>query len=80
MAGTPASVLSSQVILAVVTPDDDSDNGNEPNLFQKLLLLRSVAQKVLESAANERPSIARPAREARDLLKELEDDSLQGIF
>jgi len=79
--GTTASVLSSYTILAILNPDADSHLHDEsPNLFQNLGLLRSVAQKVQESAANEKPSIARPAREARDLLKELDDESLQGFF
>ncbi|KAJ7180610.1 armadillo-type protein [Mycena filopes] len=77
--GTPLSVVSSFTIVALLTPDDESD-GSEPNLFQKLSLLRSVAQKVQESAASDKPFIARPAREARDLLKELDDESLEGFF
>lgn len=80
MAGTLQSVISSHVILAVLSPDEESDPIDEPNLFQKLSLLRSVAQKVQESAGNEKPIIARPAREARDLLKELDDESLEGLF
>ncbi|KAF7356649.1 TOG domain-containing protein [Mycena venus] len=75
--GTPPSVVASHTIVALLTPDEDTP---EPNLFQKLSLLRSVAQKVQESAANDKPFIARPAREARELLKELEDESLQGFF
>jgi hypothetical protein len=63
----------------LLTPDEESHT-QEPNLFQKLSLLRSVAQKVQESAANDQPFIARPAREARELLKELDDESLQGFF
>ncbi|KAJ7334076.1 armadillo-type protein [Mycena albidolilacea] len=77
--GTPPSVLASHTIVALLTPDEESHT-QEPNLFQKLSLLRSVAQKVQESAANDQPFIARPAREARELLKELDDESLQGFF
>jgi hypothetical protein len=80
VAGTSQSVISSHVILAVLSQDEESDSNDEPNLFQKLSLLRSVAQKVQESAANEKPIIARPSREARDLLKELDDESLEGLF
>lgn len=82
MIGTPASVISSQVILAVVNPDDDDNNGkmNDTNLFQRLKLLRGVTQKVLESAASDKPFVSRPAREARDIIKQLEDDSLLGLF
>ncbi|KAG6915850.1 hypothetical protein DXG01_009609 [Tephrocybe rancida] len=78
--GTPQTMLGAHIILAVLTPDDDDDDDEQPNLFQKLSLLRSVAQKVLESIGNEKPVIARPSREARDLLKELEDESLDGLF
>ncbi|KAF9047662.1 armadillo-type protein [Panaeolus papilionaceus] len=77
--GTPPSVISSHVILTVISGDEDDDN-DQPNLFQKLELLRKVAQKTLESAANEKPFIARPAREARDLIKTLNHDSLHGLF
>ncbi|KAF9012742.1 armadillo-type protein [Cyathus striatus] len=79
VAGTPPSVLSSHLILAVLTPDEDLHD-QPSNLFQKLGVLRSVAQKVLDSAANEKPGIARPARESRDLLKELDDETLSGLF
>ncbi|KAF8161531.1 hypothetical protein B0H34DRAFT_383589 [Crassisporium funariophilum] len=78
VSGTPPSVLSSQIILAVVEEDDERPDG--PNLFQQLGLMRKVAQKALESASNEKSFIARPAREARDLIKELDDDSLIGLF
>lgn len=78
MVGTPPSVISSQVIKAVVSADEET--GESSNLFQKLKLLRKVAQKALESAASDKPFIARPAREARDMIKELDDDSLAGLF
>ncbi|KAJ7606190.1 armadillo-type protein [Mycena polygramma] len=77
--GTPPSVVASYTIVAVLTPDEDNPT-TEPNLFQKLSLLKNVAQKVQESATSDKPFIARPAREARELLKELEDESLQGFF
>jgi len=87
VSGSPPSTISSHSILAVLSPDDDedededeSDDEDGENLFQKLGHLKSVAQKVQESIASDRPAIARPAREARDLLKELEDDSLVGVF
>ncbi|KAI0944136.1 hypothetical protein AcV7_002042 [Taiwanofungus camphoratus] len=81
-AGTPPSVLSSQCILAVLSPDEDFLPGNAetPNVFMTLGVLRTVAQKVQESIASDKPSISRPAREARDILKALEDDALQGLF
>lgn len=72
-------MLAAHIALAVLTPDEEAE-AKQPNLFQKLSLVRTVAQKVLESIGNEKPSIARPSREARDLLKELEDESLDGLF
>ncbi|TBU31959.1 ARM repeat-containing protein [Dichomitus squalens] len=80
VAGTPQSVLASHCILAVVAPDEEDDLVEGPNVFQRLGVLRKVAQKAQESAANEKPSIARPAREARDALKASGDDALQGLF
>ena len=79
MVGTPPSVISSQVILAVVSLDDDEDMDGG-NLFQKLKVLRRVTQKALESAATDKPFVSRPAREARDIIKQLDDDSLLGLF
>jgi len=79
VSGTSLSPLSSQTILAVLSQHGDSPI-EKPNLFQELSLLRSVAQKVQESVASDKPIIARPAREAREILKTLDDDSLQGLF
>ncbi|KAK0212097.1 armadillo-type protein [Desarmillaria ectypa] len=82
VAGTPASVISSHTLLTILSPDDEDDSptvGAE-NLFQKLGLMRSVAQKVIESSGNEKPSIARPAREAREALRYIDDESLQGLL
>lgn len=85
VSGTPPSALSSHTILAVLQPDDTDDHV-PPNetLFATLGVLRSVALKVKESVANERPMIARPARDARDILKEMAaadgEESLVGIF
>ncbi|EMD33195.1 hypothetical protein CERSUDRAFT_142825 [Gelatoporia subvermispora B] len=79
VAGTPPSSLSSRCILAAVSPDEDGqDHG--PNVFKQLDILRNVAQKLQESIASERPSTVRPAREARDILKAIDDDDLQGLF
>ncbi|KIJ63493.1 hypothetical protein HYDPIDRAFT_175892 [Hydnomerulius pinastri MD-312] len=83
VSGTPASALCSHTILAVLQPDDDTQISAHETLFAKLGVLRSVALKVKESAANERPAISRPARDARDVLKEMAadgDESLSGIF
>jgi hypothetical protein len=76
IAGTAPSVLSSQCILATVSDEDLQGD----NAFQQLGVLRAVAQKVLESTSNERPAVARPAREARELIKQLVDDSTQGLL
>jgi hypothetical protein len=78
--GTSPSILSSQIILAVVDQDKDSEDFDTPNLFQKLKLMRKVAQKAIESAGNERSFIARPARMARDIIKGLDDDAVIGLF
>jgi len=82
--GTPPTSLSSFVLLAVVDAqaNEDSDfyTNHEPNLFQQLDVMKVAAQKILESAANEKPVIARPAREARDWVRQLEDESLRGLF
>jgi hypothetical protein len=76
--------LSSHTILAVLQPDDaDECVRPDETLFGKLGVLRSVALKVKESAANERPAISRPARDAREVLKEMVADgkeSLVGVF
>ncbi|SJL04289.1 uncharacterized protein ARMOST_07650 [Armillaria ostoyae] len=81
VAGTPASVISSHTLIAVVSPDEEGDSptGKE-NLFQKLGLMRRVVQKVIESAGNEKPFIARPAREAREALRYIDDESLRGLL
>ncbi|KAJ7066647.1 armadillo-type protein [Mycena amicta] len=70
--GTPPSIIASQTILAVVTPDEDAEA--EPNLFQKLSLMKAVSLKIKESLGSDKPFITRPSREARDLLKMLEDE------
>lgn len=79
--GTAPSALSSVCVLAIVSPDEDDEHGKrQQDLFQKLGVLRSVAQKVLESAASDKPSIARPARLAKEALRSLDDESLHGLF
>ena len=67
------------MILAVVSVDDDEEVV-DGNLFQDLKVLRRVTQKVLESAASDKPFVSRPAREARDIIRQLDDDSLLGLF
>ncbi|KAF9232421.1 armadillo-type protein [Melanogaster broomeanus] len=84
VSGTPASALCSHTILAVLQPEDvNYCISPDDTLFAKLGVLRSVVLKVKESAANEHPAIARPARDAREVLKEMatsRDESLAGIF
>ena len=80
VAGTAPSALSSACILAVVSADDDTRNNDEQNVFQRLGVLRSVAQKILESAASDKPATARPARLAKEALRSLDDESLNGLF
>ncbi|KAG6848260.1 hypothetical protein H0H93_001776 [Arthromyces matolae] len=79
VAGTPQTMLGAHITVAVLTPNENTDAVGS-NLFQKLSLLRNVAQKVFESIGNEKPNIARPSREARDLLRTLDDESLDGLF
>ena len=64
--GTPSSILSSQVILAVV---DQDKNSRDVDLFRKWKVMRKVAQKAWEGAGNERSFIAWPARVAWDVIK-----------
>ena len=70
--------------MAVLQPEDaDECVRPDETLFAKLGVFRSVALKVKESAANERPAISRPARDAREVLKEMAvdgEESLVGIF
>ncbi len=77
--GTPASLISSHTILALLDPDSAQESGK---LFLDLGsgTFRSVAQKIVESASNERVAIARPAREARDILRNMSSSELDGIF
>ena len=84
VSGTPPSALSSHAILAVLQPEETDEPARpDETLFAKLGVLRSVALKVKDSAANERPAISRPARDAREVLKEMAvdgEESLVGIF
>ncbi|KAJ4478479.1 armadillo-type protein [Lentinula aciculospora] len=67
VSGTAVSMICSRVIFAVLESAKE-DSSKSPNLFEHLGLMASIAQKVHESCASERPNIARPAREARELL------------
>jgi hypothetical protein len=75
VAGTPPSALASHCIVAVLSPPEDEDivYTEVPVVFKSHT--RSLAQKIQESIGTEKPGIARPAREAKELLRRL-DDSL----
>jgi hypothetical protein len=75
VAGTPTSVLASHSILALLTADDGAPMDVIPGPLRPVL--PSIARKIQESIGTEKPNIARPAREAKDLLRKL-DDSLFG--
>ncbi|KAN0130768.1 ARM repeat-containing protein [Lactarius tabidus] len=75
LAGTPPSVLSSYSIVAFLNTEDGTQLASVPKPFRSLL--PSIAQKIQESIGTEKPNIARPAREAKELLRKL-DDSLFG--
>lgn len=77
--GTAPSALSSHAILAILTNARESESKG-PNIFQQLGNLREVALKIKESCASDKPNIGRPAREARELLKGLEDEEIHGVF
>lgn len=86
VSGTPQTMLSAHVILAVLNPFDDSEHDQvlEENLFQKLSLSRNVAQKVLEGVGNEKPLLARVSRESKEIFRRLYtadvDSGLEGLF
>ncbi|KAI0060576.1 ARM repeat-containing protein [Artomyces pyxidatus] len=77
LAGTPTSALSSHSILALLTLADSDDSGSANILGPFRPVLPSIAKKVQESIGTEKPNIARPAREAKEILRRL-DDSLFG--
>ena len=84
VSGTPPSALLSHAILVVLQPEQTDERVRpDETPFVKLGVLCSVAVKVKESAANERPAISRPARDAREVLNGMAADgekSLVGIF
>lgn len=64
-------MLSSHSILAVLSSDEDDESSSsdeQPNLFEQLDVMSSIARKVQESISVDRPSISRPCREAKELL------------
>ncbi|KAH7334649.1 translational activator GCN1 [Rhizoctonia solani] len=76
LANTPASPLSSQLILAVAQ--------DSPQTLVTFKCAPSAVKKVIQSIGTDQPSIARPAREARDVLKNSaawkDDAAVQAAF
>ncbi|KAH9002519.1 ARM repeat-containing protein, partial [Lactarius deliciosus] len=72
VAGTPPSVLSSYSIIAFLSTEDDTPAAVVPKPFRSIL--SSIAQKIQESIGTEKPNIARPAREAKELLRKLDEN------
>jgi hypothetical protein len=68
-------VLASHSILALLTTDDGTPIATVPEPFRSIL--PNIARKIQESIGTEKPNISRPAREAKELLRKL-DDSLFG--
>lgn len=77
VAGTPTGVLASHSILALLTADNGDPLDTVPEPFLRVPILPSIARKIQESIGTEKPNIARPAREAKEILRRL-DDSLFG--
>jgi hypothetical protein len=68
-------MLCSHCILAVLTAyDEDSSSKRQiPPVIQSML--PEIAKKINESLGTDKPNITRPSREAREILKRI-DDSL----
>ncbi|TFY83754.1 hypothetical protein EWM64_g252 [Hericium alpestre] len=78
--GTPPSVLASHCILAVLSPggDDSTAPTEVPSVFQPFI--RSITQKIQESIGTEKPNIARPAREAKEIVKKMDESLSSGVM
>lgn len=63
--------MASHAILAALSTEDDGIP-NEQNVFEKLGIIQSIALRVKKSIAADRPSVSRPAREAKELLVALD--------
>ncbi|CAE6445982.1 unnamed protein product, partial [Rhizoctonia solani] len=61
LANTPTSALSSQLLLALVQ--------DSPQTLITFKCAPSAVKKVVQSIGTDQPSVSRPAREARDVLK-----------
>ena len=70
--GTPATSMSSHTILAELSSDDEDGRPKESNLFSTLGVLSSIALKIKESIGSDKASVARTAREAKELLVALD--------
>ena len=69
--GTPATSMTSHTILAELSSDEDG-RPKESNLFSTLGVLSSIALKIKESIGSDKASVARTAREAKELLVALD--------
>ncbi|KAG8701507.1 translational activator of GCN4, partial [Ceratobasidium sp. 395] len=76
LANTPISPLASQLLLAVVQ--------NSPQTLITFKCAASAVRKVVQSIGSDQPNVARPAREAKDVLKNSppwkDDQSVQAAF
>ncbi|KAG8757117.1 translational activator of GCN4 [Ceratobasidium sp. 428] len=76
LANTPISPLASQLLLAVVQ--------NSPQTLVTFKCAASAVRKVVQSIGSDQPNVARPAREAKDVLKNSppwkDDQSVQAAF
>ncbi|KZT41926.1 ARM repeat-containing protein [Sistotremastrum suecicum HHB10207 ss-3] len=76
LAGTPLSPQSSHVLAKTIE--------NSPDLFYTLDVVPSIVKKVTASIGSEKPSISRPAREAKELLRATypysDDEGVQSAF
>ncbi|KAG8757007.1 translational activator of GCN4 [Ceratobasidium sp. 428] len=76
LANTPISPLASQLLLAVVQ--------NSPQTLITFKCATSAVRKVVQSIGSDQPNVARPAREAKDVLKNSppwkDDQSVQAAF
>ncbi|CAE7122272.1 unnamed protein product [Rhizoctonia solani] len=76
LANTPTSAFASQLLLAVVQ--------DSPQTLITFKCAPSVVKKVVQSIGTDQPSVSRPAREARDVLKNSpawkDDATVQAAF
>jgi len=70
LSGDPSAVASHAILAALSTEDDGIPN--EKNVFQKLGIMQHIALRVKKFITVDKPSVARPAREAKELLVALD--------